>query len=94
MEDLSLYVAKDTLLQCFPAERMLLAMCSLEDNDAIMDAYLLHCINHVSTAATLIKKNNEKLKAGASNEEDAFRDQGFTRAKVRPFCCICSNAVP
>ncbi|KAK9917706.1 hypothetical protein WJX75_007366 [Coccomyxa subellipsoidea] len=55
---------------------------SLEDNDAIMDAYLLHCINHVSTAATLIKKNNEKLKAGASNEEDAFRDQGFTRAKV------------
>ena len=48
-----------------------------------MDAYLLHCINHVSMAAGLIKKNNERLKAGCADGGDTPRDQGFTRAKVR-----------
>ncbi len=52
-----------------------------------MDAYLLHCINHVYTTAALIKKNNDRLKAAGDDAVDAPRDQGFTRAKVCvPLC--------
>jgi hypothetical protein len=61
----------------------LCAGCSLTAQDPILDAYLLHCINHVTAAAAAIKKNNERLKAGEVAAGDAPRDQGFTRAKVR-----------
>ena len=54
--------------------------CSAEDPDPLMDACLLHCLNHVTTAASRIKKNNERLKANP--EEEVPRDQGFTRPKV------------
>lgn len=59
-----------------------------------MDAYLLHCINHVYTTAALIKKNNDRLKAAGDDAGDAPRDQGFTRAKVcAPLCCTNSMVV-
>ncbi|KAK9823260.1 hypothetical protein WJX72_001434 [[Myrmecia] bisecta] len=48
--------------------------------DALMDACLLHCLNHVTTAAGRIKKNNDRLKANPDDE--VLRDQGFTRPKV------------
>ena len=54
--------------------------CRAHASDPILDAYLLHVINHINASAARIKKNNEALKAGA--ESDAPRDQGFTRAKV------------
>ncbi|KAI5074322.1 hypothetical protein GOP47_0010283 [Adiantum capillus-veneris] len=46
----------------------------------IMDAYLLHVLNHVLKTRDLVTKNNEK-KVAASDRE-APRDQGFTRPKV------------
>jgi hypothetical protein len=54
--------------------------CSAHAADVILDAYLLHIINHINASAARIKKNNEALKAGAESDEP--RDQGFTRAKV------------
>ena len=45
-----------------------------------MDAALLHCLNHLATAAARIKKNNDVLKAGETL--DPPRDQGFVRPKV------------
>ena len=56
---------------------------SLEETarDEITDASLLHIINHITTCAEKIKKNNEKLEknkdAGAN-----YQDQGFVRPKV------------
>ena len=47
-----------------------------------MDACLLHCINHCSKTAELIKKNSQQLKA--EPDAEAPRDQGFTRPKVCP----------
>ena len=55
--------------------------CRAHAADPILDAYLLHVINHINASAARIKKNNEAVKAGA--ESDAPRDQGFTRAKVK-----------
>ncbi|KAK9865904.1 hypothetical protein WJX84_009973 [Apatococcus fuscideae] len=51
-----------------------------DDLDPIMDAALLHCLNHLATAAARIKKNNDLLKAGETH--DPPRDQGFVRPKV------------
>ncbi|KAL3145860.1 hypothetical protein ABBQ38_015229 [Trebouxia sp. C0009 RCD-2024] len=48
--------------------------------DPVLDACLLHCINHCSKTAELIKKNNQQAKADPDSE--APRDQGFTRPKV------------
>ena len=48
--------------------------------DPVLDACLLHCINHCSKTAELIKKSDQQAKA-----DDGFeppRDQGFTRPKV------------
>ena len=50
--------------------------------DPVMDACLLHCINHCSKTAELIKKNNQQAKADP--DLDPLRDQGFTRPKVDP----------
>ncbi|DBA80702.1 TPA: hypothetical protein ACH3X1_007943 [Trebouxia sp. C0004] len=48
--------------------------------DPVLDACLLHCINHCSKTAELIKKTNQQAKADPDFE--APRDQGFTRPKV------------
>ena len=55
-------------------------VCSVGEADPLMDAALLHCLNHVAKTAQHIKKNNERLKANP--DEEAPRDQGFTRPKV------------
>lgn len=54
-----------------------------------MDAYLLHCLNHVSKTADRIKRNNTRLEAagrqqgeGGVGAEDLPRDQ--VRAACRP----------
>ncbi len=51
--------------------------------DRVMDAVLLHALNHCARAADRIKRTNDALKGGLP-AEDTPRDQGFTRAKVRP----------
>lgn len=48
--------------------------------DPILDACLLHCINHCSKTAELIKKSNQQAKTDPDFEPP--RDQGFTRPKV------------
>lgn len=58
--------------------------------DAVMDAYLLHALEHVITTQKLVMKNNERLKKqraaavekGEGGEPEIPRDQGFTRPKV------------
>ena len=49
--------------------------------DALLDAVLLHCLNHCAKAADRVKAGNERLKAGDGVE--VSRDQGFTRPKAR-----------
>ncbi|DBA68662.1 TPA: hypothetical protein ACH3X2_013458 [Trebouxia sp. C0005] len=48
--------------------------------DPVLDACLLHCINHCSKTAELIKKTNQQAKT--DRDFEAPRDQGFTRPKV------------
>eukprot|EP00873_Tetraselmis_striata_P003639 jgi/Tetstr1/423903/TSEL_014526.t1 len=67
---------------------------SPETADPLMDAILLHCLNHCGRAADAIKKNNDALKAQKAQAvkdgvtgchippEAVPADQGFTRAKV------------
>jgi len=44
--------------------------------DPCMDALLLHALNHVAKCADLVKRNNERLKAGgAAAAAAAPRDQ-------------------
>lgn len=55
--------------------------------DSVMDAVLLHVLNHCTKAADAIKRGNEALKGGAKGA-DIPRDQGFSRCKVRsPLKC-------
>nr|XP_043628614.1 U3 small nucleolar RNA-associated protein 25 [Erigeron canadensis] len=59
-----------------------------EEDTSIMDAYLLHSLNHVFKTRDLVTKNDRKLaKLKESKPEeildgDNFRDQGYTRPKV------------
>ena len=55
--------------------------CRSDGEDPVLDACLLHCINHCSKTAELIKKTNQQAKADPDFE--APRDQGFTRPKVQ-----------
>jgi len=55
--------------------------CRSDVEDPVLDACLLHCINHCSKTAELIKKTNQQAKADPDFE--APRDQGFTRPKVQ-----------
>ncbi len=64
--------------------------------DPLMDAYLLHCLNHIAKTADRIKKNNASVAAAAAARAEGKetegkegeaeggmpRDQGFTRPKV------------
>ncbi|KAM7272648.1 hypothetical protein ACFE04_027311 [Oxalis oulophora] len=56
----------------------------VEEDSAVMEAYLTHSLNHIFKTRDLVKKNNSKI---AKNREgaltdDGFLDQGFTRPKV------------
>ncbi|CAN0892507.1 ATP-dependent RNA helicase DEAH13 [Linum grandiflorum] len=58
------------------------------EDSCIMDAYLMHTLNHVFKSRDLVKKNDSKVaKLQESSEsdfliDDAVRDRGFTRPKV------------
>ncbi|XP_058068370.1 protein NUCLEOLAR FACTOR 1 isoform X2 [Magnolia sinica] len=60
----------------------------LEDDSSIMDAYIMHVLNHVFRTRDLVTKNDAKVaKHGDSIKEeiinaDKFLDHGFTRPKV------------
>lgn len=71
---------------------------SNEDN-CIMDAYLMHSLNHVFKTSNLVKKNDAKLgkRQETANEEvltnDNFLDHGFTRPKVLILLPLASIAL-
>ncbi|GAU39089.1 hypothetical protein TSUD_321600, partial [Trifolium subterraneum] len=53
------------------------------EDTSVMDAYIMHSLNHVFKTRDCVKKNDvklAKLEEGADSER--FRDQGFTRPKV------------
>lgn len=62
--------------------------CRPDAEEPALDACLLHCINHCSKTAELIKKSNQQAKSDPDFE--APRDQGFTRPKVL-VCCSRSR---
>ncbi|CAI0460700.1 unnamed protein product [Linum tenue] len=59
-----------------------------EEDSNIMDAYLMHSLNHIFRSIDLVKKNDTKvakLQETAESElliDDVVRDRGFTRPKV------------
>ncbi|KAI8810126.1 digestive organ expansion factor-like protein [Cladochytrium replicatum] len=57
---------------------------SLKDEQAIMETYCLHVLNHVYKARDRITKNNETLKKAKEGGREASdcQDQGFTRPRV------------
>ncbi|GKV00418.1 hypothetical protein SLEP1_g13106 [Rubroshorea leprosula] len=60
----------------------------LEEDSQIMDAYLMHSLNHIFRTRDLVTKNDSKISKyqESAKEEippgDGFLDQGFTRPKV------------
>ncbi|PSS14557.1 Digestive organ expansion factor like [Actinidia chinensis var. chinensis] len=59
----------------------------MEEDSSIMDAYLMHSLNHIFRTRDLVTKNDSKVaKHQKSAEEilngDNFLDHGFTRPKV------------
>ncbi|KAG9449276.1 hypothetical protein H6P81_009241 [Aristolochia fimbriata] len=60
----------------------------IEEDAVIMDAYIMHVLNHVFRSRDAVKKNNAKLAKRPNNGRDellcsdGFLDQGFTRPKV------------
>ncbi|PIN11545.1 hypothetical protein CDL12_15848 [Handroanthus impetiginosus] len=60
----------------------------LEEDSSIMDAYLMHCLNHIFKSRDLMVKNGRKLAKNQESAEvksidaEACRDRGFTRPKV------------
>ncbi|MBA0622071.1 hypothetical protein Godav_007640 [Gossypium davidsonii] len=60
----------------------------LEEDSNIMDAYLMHSLNHIFRTRDLVRKNNAKIdKHQMSGKEeilpgDNILDQGFTRPKI------------
>ncbi|KAJ6293677.1 hypothetical protein OIU76_021858, partial [Salix suchowensis] len=55
-----------------------------------MDAYIMHCLNHILRTRDLVTKNDSKLGKHWENAKDdllsgdEFLDQGFTRPKAPP----------
>ncbi|XP_068637580.1 protein NUCLEOLAR FACTOR 1-like [Aristolochia californica] len=60
----------------------------LEEDTSIMDAYIMHMLNHFFHTRDVVKKNDAKLAKHPENGKDellsgdGFLDQGFTRPKV------------
>ncbi|KAJ7955815.1 U3 small nucleolar RNA-associated protein 25 [Quillaja saponaria] len=72
------------------------------EDAAVMDAYIMHSMNHVFRTRDLVTKNDSKLakhRENTNNEiltDDRFLDQGFTRPKVLillPLASIAFRAV-
>ncbi|XP_077245299.1 U3 small nucleolar RNA-associated protein [Tasmannia lanceolata] len=58
-----------------------------EEDSSIMDAYIMHSLNHVFRTRDLVKKNDSKLAKHQENNKETlsvegFLDHGFTRPKV------------
>ncbi|GMI92900.1 nucleolar factor 1 [Hibiscus trionum] len=58
-----------------------------EEDSNIMDAYLMHSLNHIFRTRDLVKKNDAKISKHQMRGDvmlagDDFLDQGFTRPKV------------
>ncbi|XP_050372122.1 protein NUCLEOLAR FACTOR 1 [Argentina anserina] len=70
-----------------------------EEDSSVMDAYIMHCLNHVFRTRDLVMKNDAKvakLQENAKNEiltDDSLRDLGFTRPKVLILLPIASIAL-
>ncbi|KAL3835491.1 hypothetical protein ACJIZ3_010227 [Penstemon smallii] len=60
----------------------------IEEDSSIMDAYLMHSLNHIFRSRDLLAKNERKLARqqesveGKHIDDDAYLDRGFTRAKI------------
>ncbi|MQL72391.1 hypothetical protein Taro_004767 [Colocasia esculenta] len=60
----------------------------VQEDSSVMDAYIIHAINHVFRTRDIVIKNDARLSKdeGSTKDElllgDDFRDQGFTRPKV------------
>ncbi|KAG5566397.1 hypothetical protein RHGRI_002094 [Rhododendron griersonianum] len=59
----------------------------VEEDSNVMDAYLMHSLNHIFRTGDLVTKNNAKVakhqeRADELLNGDGFLDQGFTRPKV------------
>ncbi|CAH9119873.1 unnamed protein product [Cuscuta epithymum] len=70
-----------------------------EEDANIMDAYLVHSLNHVFMTRDLVKKNRAKLAKAQENMQvdvlnsEAFLDHGFTRPKVLILLPLASIAL-
>lgn len=59
-----------------------------EEDSSILDAYIMHSLNHVFRTRDIVSKNDSKLAKHPEIADseifdgDSFRDQGFTRPKV------------
>ncbi|XP_065849827.1 protein NUCLEOLAR FACTOR 1 isoform X2 [Euphorbia lathyris] len=58
-----------------------------EEDSSIMDAYIMHFLNHIFSSRDLLKKNDSKLAKNQESADDAslvdgYLDRGFTRPKV------------
>ncbi|KAA8535738.1 hypothetical protein F0562_030760 [Nyssa sinensis] len=71
----------------------------LEDDSSIMDAYIMHSLNHIFRTGDLVTKNDAKLAKHqeSAKEEilngDGFLDHGFTRPKVLLLLPLASIAL-
>ncbi|KAK9090196.1 hypothetical protein Sjap_023373 [Stephania japonica] len=69
-----------------------------EEDLSIMDAYIMHSLNHVFRTRDLVKRNEAKLaKLNENNivvpNDDGFLDRGFTRPKVLILLPLASIAL-
>ncbi|KMZ69897.1 U3 small nucleolar RNA-associated protein 25 [Zostera marina] len=71
-----------------------------DEDSSIMDAYIMHILNHVYRTRTLVTKNDAKLSKNQEQTEmlhgGAFLDRGFTRPKaliLLPFRSIAFHVV-
>ncbi|XP_037494412.1 digestive organ expansion factor homolog isoform X1 [Jatropha curcas] len=73
-----------------------------QEDSSILDAYIMHSLNHIFRTRDLIKKNDSKVakhQEGADDKlltVDGLRDRGFTRPKVLillPFRSIAHRVV-
>ncbi|KAJ0984163.1 hypothetical protein J5N97_002519 [Dioscorea zingiberensis] len=60
----------------------------LEEDSSIMDAYIMHALNHIYRTRDLVTKNDAKQKKNEDSKKEgildggSFLDHGFTRPKV------------
>ncbi|XP_008223796.1 PREDICTED: U3 small nucleolar RNA-associated protein 25 isoform X1 [Prunus mume] len=70
-----------------------------DEDSSAMDAYIMHCLNHVFRTRDLVMKNDAKVSKRQeidNNEilaDDSFLDHGFTRPKVLIILPIASIAL-